>query len=80
MAKKMSVKEFVAAEDAEDRVQELAFEDGMKLLEDLVEKVESGSLALEQAVASYEKGMTLVDHLRGHLSRAEDKLKILKKD
>lgn len=59
-------------------IESLTFEDGIKLLERLVQAVESGSLPLETAITSYEKGSVLLKHLKGKLSGAEERLKILK--
>jgi exodeoxyribonuclease VII small subunit len=62
-----------------DGPEKLSFEEGIKLLERLVQSVEAGALPLEKAVTSYEKGVRLVQHLRSQLSGAEQKLKVLQK-
>lgn len=62
-----------------DGVKQLQFEEALKLLESLVGSVESGTLPLEKAVCAYEQGVVLVEHLRGLLSGAEEKLKLLQK-
>lgn len=67
-------------EDIEPELSRLSFEEGLKLLDQLVSDVESGNLALEKAVRSYERGVQLVKRLRMHLSGAEQKLKILGAD
>jgi len=77
MAKEMSLKDVLAKENAEELIAKLDFEQGLKLLEELVEKVESGTLPLEKAVASYERGVALVERLRNLLSGAEERLKVL---
>ncbi len=59
------------------KLEKLAFEEGLKLLEDLVQKVEAGQLPLEKAIAAYERGAALVGNLRKALSGAEERLKIL---
>lgn len=59
-------------------IEALSFEDGIKLMERLVQAVESGSLPLETAITSYEKGADLLKHLKGKLSGAEERLKVLK--
>lgn len=61
-------------------VAELSFEAGIKLLEDLVLKVESGALPLEKAVSSYEVGSQIIERLKSLLSGAEEKLKVLQKN
>lgn len=80
MAKGITVKELLSAEDSDALISELSFENGLKLLEELVEKVESGSLALDSAVNSYEKGVAIIAKLRSLLEGAEAKLKVLKKE
>ena len=58
-------------------IQGLKFEQALLLLEEVVTSVESGSLPLDQAIGSYEQGTQLVQHLRGLLSGAEEKLRVL---
>ena len=60
-------------------LKEVSFENGLKLLEELVARVESGSLGLDKAVSSYERGVALVEHLKQHLNGAEEKLRTLQK-
>ena len=59
------------------RVSDLSFEECLKLLEELVQSVETGQLPLDKAMLSYEKGVELVNQLRTLISGAEEKLKIL---
>lgn len=66
-------------EKGETRIKDLTFEDGLKLLEELVTKVESGSLPLDRSVLAYERGVMLMEHLRGLLSVAEKKLQVLQR-
>ena len=77
MPKAVTLKELLTAEDLEAKVESLSFEDALRLLEELVEKVESGSLALDKAVLSYERGVALIERLRGLLAGAEEKLRLL---
>ena len=77
--KSVSLKDLLAAEDPTPLLSELSFEDGLKLLEELVQKVEAGSLPLDTAIRSYEKGVGLVERLRTLLSSAEEKLQVLQK-
>ena len=58
-------------------ISQLRFEEALSLLEGVVAAVESGSLPLDQAIGSYERGTQLVQHLRGLLSGAEEKLRML---
>ena len=77
MAKKIDLKELLESKDTDKLVADLSFEDGLRILEELVAKLEGGSLPLDTAVVSYEKGSKLIEKLRALLSGAEEKLKIL---
>lgn len=80
MAKVVGLEDLLKSEKFGDEVKKLDFEQSMKLLEELVSGVERGSLPLEKAILSYEKGVGLVEHIRGLLSGAEEKLKVLKQN
>lgn len=77
MAKNITLKDLLD-ETGEKKFDDVSFEQGLKVLEELVSSVESTALPLEKAVLSYERGVLLVAHLRKLLSGAEEKLKILK--
>ena len=79
MSKESKFEQLLGEKDLKDKLKSVPFEDGMQTLEELVTKVESGALALDKAVRSYEVGSALVEHLRGLLNGAEAKLKILQK-
>ena len=79
MGKKITLEALLSGEDGESLVTGLSFEEGLQILEELVTKVESGSLALDKAIVSYEKGVKLIERLRALLSGAEEKLKVLQK-
>jgi exodeoxyribonuclease VII small subunit len=72
-----SVDAFLTASSVDEAIKKLPFEDGMKLVEALVGSVESGNLTLDQALQAYERGSSLIDHLRAQLEGAEAKLKVL---
>lgn len=76
-SKTLSLKDLLTEDEAKDRIPEVSFEDGLRLLGELVEKVETGTLPLDRAIAAYERGAMLVEHLRQLLSGAEAKLKVL---
>lgn len=59
------------------KISEISFEHGLKLLEQLVAKVESGTLSLDQSLLAYERGAQLMQQLRALLAGAEEKLKVL---
>lgn len=80
MGNKIKVQDLLNAETESKVFSELSFEEGLKLLEELVAQVESGALPLQQAIQAYEKGANLVDRLRSMLSEAEEKLRFLQKE
>jgi exodeoxyribonuclease VII small subunit len=57
-----------------------AFEDALKQLEDIVQKLEKGELALEESLALYERGITLARLCHAKLEEAEGKIEMLVKD
>jgi exodeoxyribonuclease VII small subunit len=77
MKKGIALDELLGASETKAALADLNFEGGLKLMEELVSKVESGTLPLDKAILSYEKGVQLVAHLRGLLAGAEEKLKVL---
>lgn len=79
MAKEITLEEILSSDKVEGKIKDLTFEQGLKLLSELVNSVEGGSQPLERSIASYERGVMLVEQLRKQLSGAEEKLKVLKK-
>ena len=79
MAAKVTVKDVLGSENPAEVVKKLNFEDGLRVLDELVNSVEQGATPLEQAVVSYERGVQLLAHLKSLLSGAEEKLKVLQK-
>jgi len=57
-----------------------AFEDALKQLEEIVQKLEKGELALEESLALYERGITLARLCHAKLEEAEGKIEMLMKD
>jgi exodeoxyribonuclease VII small subunit len=80
MSKQVTLKELFTSENVSELLSGVPFETGLKLLEELVTKVETGSLPLDASIASYEKGVALIEQLRAQLSGAEEKLRLLQKD
>ena len=52
----------------------LRFEEAMSKLEDIVQKLESGDVPLEDAITLYKQGMELSAYCHGKLSDAEKQL------
>ncbi|MEP1447823.1 MAG: exodeoxyribonuclease VII small subunit [Paraglaciecola sp.] len=55
----------------------LSFEQSMQELETLVSMMEQGDLPLEDALQSFERGITLARHSQQKLKDAEQKVQIL---
>ena len=63
----------------EDRV-EKKFEIALEELENVVEQLESGDLSLEDSLAAFEKGVSLVKYCNQKLNAAEKRIEVLVKD
>ena len=55
----------------------LSFEENLKALENLVEKLESQNISLEDSLNHFEKGMALVESCQNQLNQAEKRIKKL---
>ena len=60
--------------------QPVKFEAAIEELEQVVEQLESGDLALEDALATFEKGVGLVRYCNQKLSEVEKKVELLIRD
>ncbi len=56
------------------------FEAGLYDLEELVEKLETGELSLEEALGAFEEGVGLVQHLGEKLTEVEKRVEVLTRD
>lgn len=54
--------------------EEITFEDAMKKLEEIVEKLEEGDVPLEKAINYYQEGMTLSKLCNDKLSNVQEKM------
>ncbi|MGE0409076.1 MAG: exodeoxyribonuclease VII small subunit [Amphiplicatus sp.] len=59
---------------AQTDISKLAFEDALKELEQIVQKLESGGVALEDSIALYERGAALKAHCEAKLKAAQEKI------
>ena len=53
---------------------ELSFEQAIKSLTEIVSKIETGEVALQDSLEQYEKGMALIKHCRDVLAKAEKRI------
>lgn len=63
-----------------EEFEKLAFDDALKQLEEIVTKLESGSLSLEESITAFEKGMKLNKFCAAKLAEAEKKIEVLMKN
>ncbi len=62
------------AKEEKTDISKLSFEEAIKELTQIVDKIESGQVPLQPSIEQYEKGMALVKHCRGILQAAEKKI------
>ncbi|MFH1824253.1 MAG: exodeoxyribonuclease VII small subunit [Candidatus Firestonebacteria bacterium] len=61
-------------------VSEMKFETGLKRLEEIVEKLESGDIGLDESLKLYEEGVKLLKFCTVKLDEVEKKIEMLVKD
>ncbi|MBN2005931.1 MAG: exodeoxyribonuclease VII small subunit [Anaerolineae bacterium] len=61
-------------------IEEMPFESALEELESVLEKLESGTLALDETVALYQRGRSLAEHCQHLLDTVELRVKQLSGD
>ncbi|GAK33650.1 exodeoxyribonuclease 7 small subunit [Iodidimonas nitroreducens] len=61
-------------DDMPEDIAALAFEDALKELEQIVGRLEQGSVSLEQSIDIYTRGSFLKRHCENKLKRAEERI------
>ncbi len=61
-------------------IKELSFEQAYDELEEVIAKLESGEMSLEEAVTLYERGRSLSTHCQELLDKAELRIQKLNED
>ncbi len=64
----------MAKNEKKNDINKLSFEDAIKKLGSIVQKIEQGEIPLQDSLAQYEKGMALIKHCRGILQKAEKRI------
>jgi len=59
---------------------EVKFEAALEKLEEIVDKLESGDIGLDESIKQYEEGMKLLKFCTAKLDEVEKKIEILVKD
>lgn len=57
----------------------IKFEEAMKRVEEIVAKLETGEIELEESITLYEEGIQLIKFCQGKLEEVKKKVEILKK-
>jgi exodeoxyribonuclease VII small subunit len=70
----------MAEKKHKDDVSKLNFEDSIKQLKEIVERIEQGEIPLQDSLDQYEKGMTLIKHCRTILQKAEERIEKISKE
>ena len=71
----------MAEKKEKDDISKLSFEQAIKELGGIVQKIEQGQIPLQDSLTQYERGMALIKHCRGILEKAEKRIeKVTQKD
>lgn len=76
----VTIEKLLSEDQPEKLLSSIQFEEGLKLVEELVQRVEGGEYPLEKTLLSYERGMKLITHLRTVLSGAEERVHLVQKE
>lgn len=60
--------------DTENDISKMTFEDALRALEEVVRKLESGEVALDDFIALYERGEKLRGHCQARLDAAQARI------
>ena len=69
----------MADKKQKDEIGKLSFEEAIKELTSIVGKIEQGQIPLQHSLQQYEKGMSLIQHCRGILQKAEKRIEKISK-
>ncbi len=70
----------MAEKKNKDEIGKLGFEDSIKRLKTIVEKIEQGEIPLQDSLEQYEQGMLLIKHCRDILLKAEKRIEKIMKE
>jgi len=70
----------MAGQKQKNDISKLSFEEAIKELTSIVEKIEQGEIPLQDSLAQYEKGMALIKHCRTILQTAEQRIEKISKE
>jgi exodeoxyribonuclease VII small subunit len=70
----------MAEKKTKDEIGKLNFEDSIKRLKTIVDKIEQGEIPLQDSLEQYEQGMLLIKHCRDILQKAEKRIEKISKE
>ena len=70
----------MAEKKAKDDIGKLSFEESIKRLKTIVDKIEQGEIPLQDSLEQYEQGMALIKHCRTILQTAEKRIEKISKE
>lgn len=68
------------AEEQQDDLHRLTFEQAMEKLETIVSAMEQGGVPLDEMISKFEEGATIANYCQGKLASLKKKMEILVKD
>jgi len=69
----------MAAKAKKNDIAKLSFEDSIKGLKAIVDRIEQGEIPLQDSLQQYEQGMALIQHCRDILQKAEKRIEKISK-
>ncbi len=70
----------MAKNENKNDISKLTFEEAIKELGSIVQKIEQGEIPLADNLEQYEKGMALIKHCKGILEKAEKRIEKISKE
>ncbi len=64
----------MAEKKRKDDISKLSFEESIRQLKEIVDKIEQGQIPLQDSLDQYEKGMSLIKRCRSILQKAEKRI------
>jgi exodeoxyribonuclease VII small subunit len=70
----------MAKNEKKNGIAKLSFEQAIKELTSIVQRIEQGEIPLENSLQQYERGMALIKHCRTILQKAEKRIEKISKE
>ncbi len=70
----------MAGQKQKNDLSKMSFEEAIKELGGIVQKIEQGKIPLQDSLEQYEKGMALIKHCKGILEKAEKRIEKISKE